>query len=110
MPEVLAQVREASNLTDAEYDDLCQIVTYRLGVSATRPVCGAPAQSWDMPKVSSWLSQHDLAKVLGIPAVNVRQWNARGKLPTPDDHVNGRPVWSRKRVKQFCDELAELNS
>ena len=108
LTEALATIKAQSDLTDAEYKDLCQIVANRLVPSTTQPVCGAPEQSWSMPKVSSWLTQHDLAKVLGIPAVNVRQWQIRGKLPQPDDHVNGRPVWSRKRVREFCDDLVEL--
>jgi hypothetical protein len=111
--DALTTIRQQSNMSDREYDSLVESCVSRANgpVPSTTPtVCGAPAASWNAPKMGSWLTQHDLAKVLGIPPVNVRQWQIRGKLPTPDDHVNQRPVWSRKTVKRFCENLCQLAS
>lgn len=109
LDEALELVRSQSNLTDGEYKDLCQMVTNRLDGGATPTVCGAPEQSWEVPKLSAWVTTAELARVLGISLDLCAKWGRRSKLPTPDERVNGRACWSRKTVRQFCEGLQLLN-
>jgi len=116
LEHVLMIVREASNLSDDSFDDLRQTVRYRLAAcawttnavegSTTPDVSEPPTQS----QIPSFCGQAEFARILGLPAINVRMWRQRGKLPQPTDYVGNRPVWSRRVVREFCRELTVLRN
>ena len=108
--EALTTIREQSELTDDEWQWLCETVTARhQGEYLHSDVIPPVPTTTDLSGVSAWVTVHQLADVLGIKAGLARQWKLRGKLPTPDETINGRAVWSRRTVKQFCEGLQLLN-
>lgn len=107
---LIDQIHTATAMSDAQWSEVIASVQARFALvpTPTGPDCGAPEQSERAQKLSSWVTQAELARVMGIPAVNVRQWHARGKLPK-GERVGNRTVWSRKTARRFLDDLAELD-
>ena len=48
--------------------------------------------------------QIELAERLGILAGTLRQWQARGKLPPPDEMVSNRPMWYAATIDAWLGE------
>jgi predicted site-specific integrase-resolvase len=43
----------------------------------------------------------DVAAALGIEAVTVRVYNARGQMPAPSGHVGRTPYWTAARIEPW---------
>jgi predicted DNA-binding transcriptional regulator AlpA len=108
--EALEMVRLATNMDEDQWREIEDMVRARIaGDGGTiAGVSSEPDEPWTMPTTGKFLTQHDIARVLGLPAVNVRVWNNRGKLPKPSGYVGKRPMWLRSEIRQWCEELNEL--
>jgi hypothetical protein len=114
--DALDTVRMMSNLTDAEYAELVRICHDRangvvVGTTLTFSGPENEAESVDpgqLNGIPAFITQHELAGILGVPAGTCRQWKQRGKLPEPDELISGRPCWARATVRRFADELRQL--
>jgi predicted DNA-binding transcriptional regulator AlpA len=108
--DALDQIRTSTNMDEDQWREIEDMVRARIaGEGATiAGVSSEPDEPWTMPRTGKFLTQHDIARVLGLPAVNVRVWNNRGKLPKPSGYVGKRPMWLRSEIRQWCEELNEL--
>jgi predicted DNA-binding transcriptional regulator AlpA len=110
LAEALEHVRSHTNLTEEEWSALCATVYKRANAlvpSTTAPISEAPAQSLKGQKLSSWVTQRDLARILSVKEDTMYKWRERGKLP-PGEQVGNRTVWSRKVVRAWLSDLEVL--
>jgi transposase-like protein len=49
----------------------------------------------------------DIARELGRSRQLLAQWRRRGKLPSPDAVVSGRPVWWATTIEPWIKEQAD---
>lgn len=61
----------------------------------TRPTVAAPRV---LP-----LGVLEVAALLGVKKNTVHQWRARNKMPPPDGHIGGAPVWWEETIRGWCD-------
>jgi predicted DNA-binding transcriptional regulator AlpA len=115
LTEALAQIRAQTTMSDEQYDLLVSIVAERANgsdhvVVGTRDtVCGPQERSWTMPRTAKLLNRADIAKLLGSPPITIYKWFERSRLPKPDAWIGNRPVWNRKTISRFCDDLIQLD-
>ena len=115
MTSTLEELRAQTDMTDVEWAELVEMVLRRANgpvPTSTPDICGALSELQSdhqaITGLSAWMTRGDLARALGVPLDHVKKWHARGKLPTPDEMVGNRAVWSRRTVKLWAQELTRL--
>ena len=83
----LTHVVAGASLSAHEADALVQAVAAAQGAGTVPAMLGAA----------------DVARVMGVKVATIRQWRARGKMPTPSVVLGDRPAWKRTVIEQWAE-------
>lgn len=79
---------------------------WRLTIDATSgyPMMIGPGSKTHVPSAienAEYVSQKDVAEILGWSKQQVSNYYKEGRLPSPDLFVSGRPAWRRDRIEAY---------
>lgn len=57
-----------------------------------------------MTQIQDPISTLEIAELLDVAKVTVRQWRARGLFPEPAATISGTPLWPKQQVVAWAKE------
>ena len=117
---VLDLVRSQTNATDEEWARVEDAIAVRLAVRLTANCQSVLVVDQDLADMlptlreewgsiagmPAFVGMRGIAQLFGVAPVTSRMWRTRGKLPPPDEIVDGTMhLWARSTIKQWVKEI-----
>ena len=112
--QALELVVEASNLTPQQELGIREAVRHRMMASYRHwtadeleaEIGYLQAEVDSLGTFPSFVGMRGIAELFGVAEVTVRMWKKRGKLPPPDEIIDGTMhAWARGTVKAWAKEI-----
>lgn len=102
-PEAIAAIAAQTNMTAEEWQRVEQAVANRL------LAYGKTAPDIDLANAKTlpaFMGMAGIGRLFGVAESTCRVWNHRGKLPSPDEIIDGtHKVWARSTIKEWIAEI-----
>ena len=113
---VLDLVRSQTNATDEEWARVEDAIAVRLTANCQQvlvldsdlaDMLPMLREEWgSVAGLPSFVGMRGIAELFGVAEVTVRMWKKRGKLPPPDEIIDGTMhAWARGTVKAWAKEI-----